>query len=64
MEPDTYCTSYCNHPHRMKDGKPIRHECRIIPPEALRAERAGDFDRAHEIMEAKRLGYMLRGVRK
>jgi hypothetical protein len=35
---DFYVTSFCNFPHRLKDGKPIRHECYIIPPKLLRAE--------------------------
>lgn len=36
-----YCSSYCNHPHRVRDGYPIAHECRVIPPRVLRVEIAG-----------------------
>lgn len=39
----TYCTSYCNHPHDLKDGKPIAHNCLILKPEALALEREGKF---------------------
>ena len=49
---DTYCTTYCNYPHYIANGRPYKHECRVIPPAALRAERSGDFDKAMEIMAA------------
>lgn len=49
-----YVSTYCNHPHNIKTGKPIRHECRIIPPAALRAEMAGDYETAVEIMQGKK----------
>ena len=45
-------TTYCNFPHRLKDGKPIGHECYIIPPAALQAERDGDMPRAIELIQA------------
>lgn len=45
-----YCTSYCNKGHRVKDGTPVRHECGIIPPAALRAEMADDFELAIRLM--------------
>lgn len=48
---DFYCSTYCNFPHRLLDGEPIDHECRVIPPEALEAERDGDFEKAIEIMK-------------
>lgn len=47
-----YVTTYCNFAHRLIDGKPIDHECAIIPPAALEAERSGDIPRAIELMEA------------
>jgi hypothetical protein len=34
-----YCTSFCNFPHRMSDGVPVGHECYVIPPALLIAER-------------------------
>jgi hypothetical protein len=36
-----YCTSYCNHGHRLSDGKPVNHMCYILPPKALQLERDG-----------------------
>ena len=63
IPPYSYYSTYCNKGHRMRDGKPIEHECRIIPPAALWAERELDFDRASEIMRSKPVRMMLRGVK-
>jgi hypothetical protein len=46
-----YCTTYCNHGHRLADGKPVGHECHIIPPRALAAEMDGDIHLAIQIIE-------------
>lgn len=46
----TYVTTYCNHPHYIENGHPIDHECIIIPPEALRAEMEGDYQKAISLM--------------
>ncbi len=51
-EPEVWCSTFCNRGHRMRSGHPIKHECRIIPPSALRAERDGDDDKATKIMRA------------
>lgn len=48
----TYVSSYCNFPHRVSDGRPIEHECRIIPPLALWAERDGDYEAARLLIAA------------
>ncbi len=48
--PEIYCTSYCNHGHFVKTGRPVGHECRVIPPKALEAERSGDFELAQELL--------------
>jgi hypothetical protein len=45
-----YQTTYCNRLHRLSDGKPIRHECYVMPTEALHAEKAGDIPRANVVM--------------
>ena len=45
-----YCTSFCNHGHRLSDGKPVKHECYVMPTEALHAEMNGDKDRAQEVL--------------
>ncbi len=62
-KPQVYCSSYCNKGHRLSDGKPVGHECRIIPPTALKAERAGDYERAIASMKAATARYMRRGVK-
>ena len=55
-----FVTTRCNFAHRLHDGKPLDHECEIIPPRALAAEMAGDYERAIDIIEAaKALGPML-----
>lgn len=47
-----YCTSFCNHGHRLTDGKPVDHECYIIPPAALAAERDDRIADAIALIEA------------
>jgi hypothetical protein len=58
-----YVSSYCNFPHRMADGKPIKHECRVIPPRALKAERDGDIAGAIDIMQRERRPRTHRGTK-
>lgn len=63
-----YCTTYCNHGHRLSDGKPVGHGCFILPPSALQLEMAGDYEGAVLAIESLRtsLGGALRphrGVR-
>ena len=41
---------YCNHGHYVATGKPVNHECRVIPPAALRAEMEGKYAEAIELM--------------
>lgn len=53
--PKIYCSTYCNSGHDLKTGKPVDHECRVIPPEALEAEREGRFEDAVEVMEDARV---------
>lgn len=48
-----FCTSYCNHGHDLETGKPINHECYVLPPKALEAERDGDVDKAVEIIKKR-----------
>lgn len=47
-----YCTTYCNHGHVLDNGKPVNHECYVLPPAALAAERAGDFELADRLITA------------
>lgn len=51
-EAKTFVTTWCNQPHRLMDGAPVDHECQTLPPIALMAERAGDFDSAARLMIA------------
>jgi hypothetical protein len=51
-EPLTARPSYCGKPHRTTDGVPLAHRCRVLPPEALRAELWGDHVRALRIFAA------------
>lgn len=45
-----YLSSYCNRPHDLETGKPVGHECRVIPPAALQMERAEEYDVANDLM--------------
>lgn len=48
---ERFLTSFCNHPHRMVDGKPIAHECYVLPTAMLVAERRGETESAFEIFQ-------------
>lgn len=63
-KPDFYVSTYCNFAHRLLDGEPIDHECVVIPPAALEAEREGDFEKAIAIMQGTLLQRRLRGRQK
>lgn len=45
-----YCTTYCNHGHCMQTGKPVAHECYVLPAAALAAEYASDYETAIDII--------------
>lgn len=47
---DFFLTSYCNQYHRVSDGKPLNHECYILPPAALRAEWDENYEKAQELL--------------
>lgn len=49
-----HVSTYCNFAHSMSNGAPIKHECRYIPPSALRLEHEGLFTEATAIMEGRR----------
>jgi len=49
-----YCTTFCNQGHRLGDGKPVGHECYVLPPLALMAERDGDYNKAIRILSETR----------
>jgi hypothetical protein len=37
-------TLYCNKYHRLHDGVPLNHRCRILDPAFLKAESTNDLD--------------------
>ncbi len=50
MSNSFYVTTFCNFAHRLKDGKPLNHECYVLPPRALRLEWFGRFEEAIELL--------------
>jgi hypothetical protein len=58
-----YVTTYCSKPHRLKDGKPINHQCVVFPPRGLALERQGDHDAAIKALKAAVPLPVHRGVR-
>lgn len=48
-----YCTSFCNFGHVVETGRPVNHECYILLPAMLRAERDGNVEEAQRILQAK-----------
>lgn len=45
-------TIYCGKPHRLSDGAPVGHACRVLEPRFLRAELDHEYACAAEILEA------------
>lgn len=43
-----YCTSFCNYGHAIATGRPVGHECYVIPPKLLIAERDDAADVANQ----------------
>jgi hypothetical protein len=58
-----YVTTFCNKPHRLVDGKPVAHECYILPPLALEYERRGDYQDAAELIDAWKPLKIHRGIK-
>ena len=58
-----FCTSFCNNNHRLSDGKPVKHECFVMPTEALHAEMNGDIERAKEVLNNWKKRRPHRGVK-
>lgn len=48
-----YVTTFCNFAHRLKDGKPIEHECYVLRPKSLQLEREGKFDQIDKMHDGK-----------
>lgn len=58
-----YVTTFCNKAHRLSDGKPLEHECYVLPTELLVAERKGDRRRCEYVMDNWKKRRVHRGVR-
>lgn len=59
-----YVTTFCNHAHRLSDGKPLNHNCYVLPPAALQIERdGGDIDKAIALIQAAKPLREHRGVK-
>jgi hypothetical protein len=60
-----YVTTYCNRPHRVRDGMPINHECYVLPRAALLAEMDGDMEEAQQLLQkwAKGTRYTNKGIK-
>ena len=56
-----YCTTFCNFGHVVETGRPVGHECYILPPAALRAERDGDIHKALDILREQGKGPIVKG---
>lgn len=64
MKPKIYCTSFCNQPHRLRDGAPVGHECYVLNPKALYLERQGLFDEINSTVGlAMHFGRVHKGVK-
>lgn len=63
MAIDIFQTSYCNKGHDMKTGRPINHECVVLPPEVLKAERDDRIDDALDIIDSKKPLRQHRGMK-
>jgi hypothetical protein len=46
----TYLSMYCGRYHRLSDGVPVEHSCRVLHPEYLRVERSEGYDRAAPLL--------------
>lgn len=47
-----YCTTYCNQPHSLSTGRPLNHECYVLPPHALALEQRGAYEAAQRRIAA------------
>jgi len=56
-----YVTTFCNFPHNTKTGRPIGHECYILPVAMLKAEMDGDYALACSILQDKGKGPVVNG---
>lgn len=50
-----YLTSFCNKSHNLLTGRPLGHECYVLPPAAIQAEFEGNVDEAVEILAVSKM---------
>jgi hypothetical protein len=56
-----YVTTFCNFAHSVKTGRPIGHECYILPTRALKAEIDGNISDAIRILQTQGKGPLVNG---
>jgi hypothetical protein len=58
-----YMTSYCNKGHDLETGKPVNHDCYVLPVDALKAEMDGDTGRSINILSAQTVRKIVKGIK-
>ena len=58
-----YVTTFCNKPHCVNTGKPVNHECHVLPIAMMRAEVQGDMTKAQEALSTWGKGPIHKGLR-
>jgi hypothetical protein len=48
--PESAFVPFCGRLHRIIDGFPVAHKCRVLPAESIIAAINGDFERAISLM--------------
>ena len=51
----TFLTIYCGREHRLADGVPVAHRCRVLPWAAVATEVSGDIEMMIAILAAEPL---------
>jgi hypothetical protein len=59
-----YVTTYCNHPHDIKTGKPINHECYVLPPLAIALEMKDRIPEAIDVIQRAKPLRVHRGIKR
>lgn len=55
MTTRVYCTSFCNRGHRLDNGHPVDHECYVLDPVRLQAERDSQTFEGSIVKEPRRV---------
>jgi hypothetical protein len=59
-----YVTTYCNHAHDIKTGKPINHECYVLPPRAIALEMEDRIPEAIDVIQLAKPLRVHRGIKR